>query len=92
MPLPYFRIDHLTLENMAFIVATGHGRVTVPFAHATITEIGCHGRGAHWLVPGVSTILDMGGQDCKAIRVNLRGEVTEFAMNDKCAGGTGRFM
>jgi predicted CoA-substrate-specific enzyme activase len=77
---------------MDCIVATGYGRLVVPFAHATVTEISCHGRGAHWLVPGVSTILDMGGQDCKAIRVNERGEVTNFVMNDKCAGGTGRFL
>lgn len=77
---------------MDCIVATGYGRLVVPFAHASLTEISCHGRGAHRLVPGVSTILDMGGQDCKAIRVNERGEVTNFVMNDKCAGGTGRFM
>jgi predicted CoA-substrate-specific enzyme activase len=73
-------------------VATGYGRLVVPFAHATVTEISCHARGAHSLVPGVSTILDMGGQDCKAIRVNARGEVSNFVMNDKCAGGTGRFL
>ena len=92
MPLPDVRTDHLLIEDMDCIVATGYGRLVVPFAHATVTEISCHGRGAHWLVPGVSTILDMGGQDCKAIRVNERGEVTNFLMNDKCAGGTGRFM
>ena len=92
MPLPDVRTDHLTIDDMDCIVATGYGRLVVPFAHATITEISCHGRGAHWLVPGVSTILDMGGQDCKAIRVNARGEVTNFVMNDKCAGGTGRFL
>jgi predicted CoA-substrate-specific enzyme activase len=92
MQLSDVRTDHLTIEDMDFIVATGYGRSVVPFAHATVTEISCHGRGAHWLVPGVSTILDMGGQDCKAIRVNERGEVTNFIMNDKCAGGTGRFM
>lgn len=92
MPLPDVRTDHLRIEDMDFIVATGYGRLVVPFAHASLTEISCHGRGAHWLVPGVSTILDMGGQDCKAIRVNERGEVIDFVMNDKCAGGTGRFM
>ena len=92
MQLPDARTDHLRIEDMDCIVATGYGRLVVPFAHATVTEISCHGRGAHWLVPGVSTILDMGGQDCKAIRVNERGEVTNFLMNDKCAGGTGRFM
>jgi predicted CoA-substrate-specific enzyme activase len=92
LQLPDARTDHLTIGDMDYIVATGYGRAVVPFAHASITEISCHGRGAHWFVPGVSTILDMGGQDCKAIRVNERGEVTNFAMNDKCAGGTGRFM
>lgn len=92
MQLPDVRTDHLRIEDMDCIVATGYGRLVVPFADATVTEISCHGRGAYWLVPGVSTILDMGGQDCKAIRVNERGAVTNFVMNDKCAGGTGRFM
>jgi predicted CoA-substrate-specific enzyme activase len=92
LPLPDVDTTHLTIEDMARIVATGYGRAVVPFAHDSLTEISCHGRGAHWFVPGVSTILDMGGQDCKAIRVNERGEVTNFVMNDKCAGGTGRFM
>jgi predicted CoA-substrate-specific enzyme activase len=90
--MPDVRTDHLRIEDMAYIVATGYGRLVVPFADASLTEISCHGRGAHWLVPGVSTVLDMGGQDCKAIRVNERGEVTNFVMNDKCAGGTGRFL
>jgi benzoyl-CoA reductase subunit A len=92
LPLPDGRTDDLTIADMDYIVSTGYGRAVVPFAHASLTEISCHGRGAHWFVPGVSTILDMGGQDCKAIRVNERGEVTNFVMNDKCAGGTGRFM
>jgi predicted CoA-substrate-specific enzyme activase len=92
LPLPDVDTAHLRIEDMACIVATGYGRAVVPFAHSGLTEISCHGRGAHWFVPGVSTILDMGGQDCKAIRVNERGEVTNFVMNDKCAGGTGRFM
>jgi predicted CoA-substrate-specific enzyme activase len=90
--LPDVRTDHLRIEDMDYIMSTGYGRAVVPFAHASLTEISCHGRGARWFVPGVATILDMGGQDCKAIRVNERGEVTRFVMNDKCAGGTGRFM
>jgi predicted CoA-substrate-specific enzyme activase len=77
---------------MDYILATGFGRAVVPFAHGSATEISCHARGAHWFVPGVSTILDMGGQDCKGIRVNDRGDVTNFVMNDKCAAGTGRFI
>jgi predicted CoA-substrate-specific enzyme activase len=92
LPMPDIKTDHLRIEDMDYIVATGYGRVVVPFAHGTVTEISCHGRGAHWFVPGVSTVLDMGGQDCKAIRVNERGEVTNFFINDKCAAGTGRFM
>jgi predicted CoA-substrate-specific enzyme activase len=92
LQLPDVRTDHLRIEDMDYIVATGYGRAVVPFAHATVTEISCHGRGAHWLVPGVSTVLDMGGQDCKGVRVNERGEVTDFVVNDKCAAGTGRFI
>lgn len=92
MQLPDVKSDHLRIEDMEYVVATGYGRMVVPFAHASVTEISCHGRGAHRLVPGVSTILDMGGQDCKAIRVNDRGDVTAFLINEKCAGGTGRFI
>jgi predicted CoA-substrate-specific enzyme activase len=92
LPMADVKTDHLRIEDMDYIVATGYGRVVVPFAHGRVTEISCHGRGAHWFVPGVSTVLDMGGQDCKGIRVNERGEVTNFIMNDKCAGGTGRFL
>ena len=92
MQMPDVKTDHLRIEDMACIIGTGYGRAVVPFAHGTVTEISCHGRGAHWLVPGVSTILDMGGQDCKAIRVNERGGVTNFIINEKCAAGTGRFL
>jgi predicted CoA-substrate-specific enzyme activase len=90
--VPDVNTDSLRIEDMDYIVATGYGRAVVPFAHDRITEISCHGRGAHWLVPGVSTILDMGGQDCKAIRVNEQGNVIAFLINDKCAAGTGRFI
>jgi predicted CoA-substrate-specific enzyme activase len=90
--LPDVKTDHLRVEDMDYIVATGYGRAVVTFAHGNVTEISCHARGAHWFVPQVSTVLDMGGQDCKGIRVNERGEVTNFVMNDKCAGGTGRFI
>jgi predicted CoA-substrate-specific enzyme activase len=90
--LPDVKTDHLKIEDMAYIIATGYGRAVVPFANATVTEINCHARGAQWMVPGVATILDMGGQDCKAMRLNEKGEVTNFVLNDKCAGGTGRFL
>jgi benzoyl-CoA reductase subunit A len=74
-------------------VGTGYGRVNVPFAQRTITEIACHARGAnHMAGPSVRTILDMGGQDCKVIRCDGRGKVLNFIMNDKCAAGTGRGM
>lgn len=82
----------LSLKDISYIVGTGYGRVNVPFAQATITEISCHARGSSWLFPEVRTILDMGGQDCKAIRCDERGTVTNFALNDKCAAGTGRYL
>ena len=92
LPMPEVQTNHLRIQDMACIVATGYGRVVVPFAQRTVTEISCHARGAHWFVPGAATVLDMGGQDCKAIRVNARGEVTDFILNDKCAAGTGSFI
>ncbi len=83
----------LTLDDLNFTVGTGYGRVNVPFANKAITEIACHARGANFMCgPSVRTILDMGGQDCKAIRCDERGKVTNFLMNDKCAAGTGRGM
>jgi len=81
----------ISMKDIEYIIATGYGRVIVPFANANITEISCHAKGANYLFPTVRTILDMGGQDCKGIRCNEVGKVTNFAMNDKCAAGTGRF-
>ncbi|NQS99119.1 MAG: benzoyl-CoA reductase, bzd-type, subunit Q [candidate division Zixibacteria bacterium] len=83
----------MTLNDIHYIVGTGYGRVNVPFANRAITEIACHARGGNFMYgPTVRTILDMGGQDCKAIRCDARGKVTNFLMNDKCAAGTGRGM
>jgi predicted CoA-substrate-specific enzyme activase len=82
----------LTLSDIDYIVATGYGRILVPFAKENISEISCHARGINRYYPSVRTILDMGGQDCKAIRCDAGGHVTNFVMNDKCAGGTGRFL
>ena len=83
----------LTLEDVQYVVGTGYGRVNVPFAKRPITEIACHARGANWMYgSSVRTVLDMGGQDCKAIHCDERGKVTNFLMNDKCAAGTGRGM
>jgi bzd-type benzoyl-CoA reductase Q subunit len=83
----------LSLEDVAYVVGTGYGRVNIPFAQRQITEISCHARGGNFIYgPTVRTILDMGGQDCKAIRCDERGKLEEFLMNDKCAAGTGRGM
>lgn len=81
----------LEAEKLHYVVGTGYGRVNVPFAKKTITEIACHARGAHYIYgPTVRTVLDIGGQDCKAIRCDEKGKVMSFLMNDKCAAGTGR--
>jgi bzd-type benzoyl-CoA reductase Q subunit len=81
----------LTMDDLHYVIGTGYGRVNVPFADRTITEIACHGRGANFMFgSSVRTVLDMGGQDCKALHVDERGKVTQFLMNDKCAAGTGR--
>ena len=83
----------MTLDDIHFVVGTGYGRVNVPFSNKAITEIACHARGGNFMYgPNVRTILDMGGQDCKAIRCDERGKVSTFLMNDKCAAGTGRGM
>ncbi|MCX7912344.1 MAG: acyl-CoA dehydratase activase [Dehalococcoidales bacterium] len=82
----------LALRDITYTVATGYGRVLVPFASENVSEISCHARGINWYFPSVRTVLDMGGQDCKAINCDGSGRVTNFVMNDKCAGGTGRFL
>ena len=74
------------------VVATGYGRASVDFAQKTLTEIICHGAGACFLNPGVRGVIDVGGQDSKAILLDAGGQVQNFAMNDKCAAGTGRFL
>jgi len=80
-------------ERMDYCIGTGYGRVNVPFADRSITEIACHARGANFIYgPQVRTVLDVGGQDIKAIQCDEKGKVTNFLMNDKCAAGTGRGM
>ena len=74
------------------IIATGYGRNSVSFADKAVTEITCHAAGAHYLNPDIRSIIDIGGQDSKAIVINENGKVIDFAMNDKCAAGTGRFL
>lgn len=83
---------NLVLEDIEYIVGTGYGRVRIPFANSEISELSCHGKGAHSLEPSVRTIIDVGGQDCKVIKVDKAGKILDFAMNDKCAAGTGRFL
>lgn len=82
----------LKREDISWIVSTGYGRVSIPYADETVTEISCHGRGAHYFNPKIRTILDIGGQDSKGIKLSDKGEVIDFVMNDKCAAGTGRFL
>jgi predicted CoA-substrate-specific enzyme activase len=82
----------LSMEKIAWCVGTGYGRKQIPFAHGEESEIACHGRGAVWSAPSVRTIVDIGGQDAKAIKVDDRGNVIRYIYNDKCASGTGRFL
>lgn len=82
---------HLKFDDLSYIVATGYGRINVPFADRQITEITCHAKGLYSLLPTVKTIVDIGGQDSKGIKIK-DGRVHNFVMNDKCAAGTGRFL
>ncbi len=82
----------LSQADVVYVLATGYGRARVPFAHDQVTEITCHARGIAHLLPATQTLLDVGGQDSKAIRLGPGGRVVDFAMNDKCAAGTGRFL
>ena len=82
----------LTYKDIEYCVSTGYGRERIPFANSNISEISCHGKGAQWLVPSARTVIDVGGQDCKVIRVDENGKLVNFVMNDKCAAGTGRFL
>ncbi|WP_446899728.1 acyl-CoA dehydratase activase [Clostridium sp. LBM24168] len=80
------------IDKLSRIVSTGYGRVSIPFSDEEITEITCHGKAAYFLNDSIRTIIDIGGQDSKVIRMDDRGNVIDFAMNDKCAAGTGRFL
>ena len=82
----------LHAERADRIVATGYGRKLLTEADKKVTEITCHAKGAVWLNPDIRVVVDIGGQDCKAILLDERGQVTDFLMNDKCAAGTGRFI
>jgi len=82
----------LSFDAMTYIVSTGYGRINVPFADKQVTEISCHAKGVSSLFPQARTIVDIGGQDSKAITIDTHGRVTNFIMNDKCAAGSGRFV
>jgi len=82
----------LRREDVSRLVGTGYGRNRVPGADKQVTEITCHARGAHWLLPSTRTVIDIGGQDSKGMALDERGRVIDFVMNDKCAAGTGRFL
>ena len=82
----------LSSSDIDCVVGTGYGRVKIPFADFNVSEITCHGKAAHSLASSVRLIIDVGGQDCKVIRVDEHGKLVEFAMNNKCAAGTGRFL
>jgi predicted CoA-substrate-specific enzyme activase len=79
-------------SSVAKIISTGYGRNSVMIADKAVTEITCHAAGAHYLNPDVRSVIDIGGQDSKAIALDENGNVKDFAMNDKCAAGTGRFL
>jgi predicted CoA-substrate-specific enzyme activase len=87
-------LKDLGLERSALtrVISTGYGRNSVKFVDKAVTEITCHGAGAHYLDPVVRSIIDIGGQDSKVIVIDEKGNVKNFAMNDKCAAGTGRFL
>jgi (R)-2-hydroxyacyl-CoA dehydratese activating ATPase len=82
----------LTMKDIKSCVGTGYGRDKISFIDEAVSEIACHGKGARWLVPSVRTVIDIGGQDCKALRLDDKGNMVKFITNDKCASGTGRFL
>jgi predicted CoA-substrate-specific enzyme activase len=82
----------LSMDDIKFFVGTGYGRKKITFVDKDVSEIACHGKGARWLIPSAKTIIDIGGQDCKAVRLDKEGKVVKFVANDKCASGTGRFL
>jgi predicted CoA-substrate-specific enzyme activase len=81
-----------SVEHLENVVSTGYGRLKIPFASENVSEISCHAKGAHWMIQSIRTVIDIGGQDCKVVSVSEQGTVLEFAMNDRCAAGTGRFF
>jgi predicted CoA-substrate-specific enzyme activase len=82
----------LSFKAITYVVSTGYGRINVPFADRQFTEITCHAKGIRTLFPKARTVIDIGGQDVKAIRMDATGKIADFVMNDKCAAGSGRFI
>lgn len=82
----------LPFQAITYVVATGYGRINVPFADRQITEITCHAKGIFHLFPKARTVIDVGGQDIKAMTIDRTGKIVDFVMNDKCAAGSGRFI
>ena len=81
-----------TTDDFTYCISTGYGRDLVDIADGQFTEIACHAKGANYWFPEARGVIDIGGQDSKAICINERGGIVDFAMNDKCAAGTGRFL
>jgi len=81
----------LAFDQITYLIATGYGRINVPFADTQVTELSCHAKGVVSLFPGVKTAIDIGGQDAKGLKIR-KGRLVDFVMNDKCAAGTGRFL
>ena len=82
----------ITREEITRVMATGYGRMTFPGAGDQASELSCHGKGIHYLIPEARVVIDIGGQDAKVMQINERGALLNFVMNDKCAAGTGRFL
>ena len=82
----------ISMDDLDYVVSTGYARESIEFTNKTVTEIICHAKGAYYMIPSARFIIDMGGQDSKAIELDPKGNITNFVMNDKCAAGTGRFL
>jgi predicted CoA-substrate-specific enzyme activase len=82
----------ISREDIKYCIGTGYGREKIEFVDVLVSEINCHGKGARWMMPTAKTVIDIGGQDCKTMRIDKDGNIGRFSTNDKCASGTGRFL
>lgn len=85
-------ISGIAMDDIEYCIGTGYGRDRIPFVKEVRSEISCHGKGARWMMPSARTVIDIGGQDCKTMKIDQDGKVDRFTANDKCASGTGRFL